>query len=308
MHTLQPERTSARATVADQQAIDWTCFKPFTSHFLGVSTFDASDTDQVRRYMDWDLFFRKWEFPLPFPDVLDDVHWGPPARALYTDARARLDELVGDNLRPEVVFGVWRASARGDQVLVETTGGTTVGLSFPRIQVSDSRSYCVADFIKPAMALRVGESDYLGGYALRLGTDVDRPAGQPATGQHDYRSLLTADLCELYRSALVDYLHYRLRRFIWAYCDDDDLSNEKVLTGTHQGIRVDVGGPECPGQTLQAQLLKQLGVDAWEDAGAFHLPGDRPSRVSSGFFLAHPQSRNLLSPFTGADRTPCLCP
>lgn len=126
--------------------------------------------------------------------------------------------------------------------------------------------------------------------------------GPLAAGRDEYQSLLATDLLALYRSAVADYLHYRLRRFIWAYCDDDDLSNEEVLTGQHQGIRVEMGGRECPDRTEQPKLLGLLGVGEWL---ASRSPDrvDSPSSVSCGYFFAHPKSRNFPSESTGRAST-----
>ena len=158
------------------------------------------------------------------------------------------------------------------------------------------------DFIKPAAALKAGESDYVGGYAIRLSEAVLEPVRQWEAAPDDYRAFLATDLCALYRQAVADYLHYRLRRFIWAYCDDDDLSNEEVLEGLHQGIRVDMGGPAFPSRAEQTKLLGLLGVDG---GATVCNPGgiDSPSSVLCGFFFAHPRSRNFPSETTPDEST-----
>lgn len=298
---------SPATATSTQPAIDWTGFEPFPSHFLGVSSFDASDSDKVRTYLDWNALFHKWEIRVRFPDALDDADWGDAARSLFQDANNLLtDWLTRGKLRTEVVFGVWRASAEGDQVVVRpgdpALGSQPVRLSFPRLPLPNGATYCVADFIKPAAALKAGESDYMGGYAVRLREAADESIGSLAADE--YRMLLSADLRDLYRSAVVEYLHYRLRRFIWAYCDDDDLSNEEVLTGQHQGIRVEIGGRECPGldgsgldgpdRAEQAKLLQLLNVADWVvDRNSNDV--DKPPLVVCGYFFAHPRSRNFPS-------------
>lgn len=156
----------------------------------------------------------------------------------------------------------------------------------------DGSTYCAADFIKPAAALKAGESDYIGGYAIRLGNVAGDLIGELAAKHDEYRSLLATDLLALYRSAVADYLHYRLRRFIWAYCDDDDLSNKEVLTGQHQGIRIEMGGRECPARSEQPKLLHLLEVSNWT-SGNNPDRADSPSSVACGYFFAHPKSRYL---------------
>jgi 5-methyltetrahydrofolate--homocysteine methyltransferase len=274
-------------------AIDWTGFNPVPSQFVGVATFDASDASQVRRYLDWEAFVRKWELPIGFPEVLDDAEWGDAARQLLADANELLSRwLSAGTLRAEVKFGVWEASAEGDQVTIHPENSASVAITFPRIPIPAGDLYCLADFIKPVTALQLGESDYMGGFAIRLRGPIDELVQSFITSRDEYRSLLARDLWELYRSAVADYLHYRLRRFIWAYCDDDDLSNEEVLAGLQQGIRIDTGAIECHDPSDETTLLGLLGVKEWLADGEVgeekHL-----SPVLSGYFLAHPRSRRL---------------
>lgn len=324
---LAPAGFSAAATPGPP-VFDWAGFKPFPAYFLGVAAFDASDADRVRTYLNWDALFRKWEIPVSFPSALDDADWGETARTLLRDANTLLNDwLAGGKLWAEVVYGVWRAGAEGDQVVVQP-GDTTpdtrtpdartpdartpVRLSFPRLPPApvgppkrhhpDGPTYCVADFIKPAAALMAGESDYIGGYAIRLGRVAGDLIGELAAGHDEYRRLLATDLLALYRSAVEDYLHYRLRRFIWAYCDDDDLSNEEVLTGQQQGIRIEMGGLECPDWAEQPKLLHLLGIGEWP-AGRSPDGTDSRSSVGCGYFFAHPCSRNFASESTGREWT-----
>jgi len=271
--------------------IDWPAFSPFPSRFVGVSTFDAADTDRVRTYLNWSELFRQWEIPVPFPDALDSPDWGATARSLLANANALLDAwIAGGLLRPEVTFGVWQAWAEGDQVVVQPPGGGAVRLTFPRLPVADGSSYCLADLIKPAALLTTGESDYIGGYTVRLDQRIGTGIQTWAAAEDDYRVFLATDLCALYRSAVADYLHYRLRRFIWAYCDDDDLSNTDIIEGIHQGIRVPIGDYACPSPVDRFGLSALLGLTP--DTGIVNDPAN-PLSADAGFFFAHPRARHF---------------
>ncbi|MGF7214948.1 cobalamin-dependent methionine synthase I [Spirosoma lacussanchae] len=259
--------------------IDWPAFSPFPSQFIGVSTFDAADTDRVRTYLNWSELLRQWEIPVSFPEALDSPDWNTTARSLLADANALLDGwIAGGLLRAEVTFGVWQARAEGDQVVVQPATGAAVRLTFPRLPLADGSSYCLADLIKPAALLTTAESDYIGGYAVRLDQRIGIAIQPWVAAEDDYRVFLANDLCALYRSAVADYLHYRLRRFIWAYCDDDDLSNTEIMEGLHQGIRVPVGNYACPGPVERSGLPELLGLA-------------NPLSAGCGFFFAHPRAR-----------------
>ena len=295
MTPFSPARTPSVPASPATVAIDWTRFKPFPSPFVGVTTFDASNSDQVRRYIDWAAVLHTWELPAGLPEVLDDAEWGATARRLLADANDLLTHWLSTGiLRTEVVVGVWPASAEGDQLVIRPGSSLPVRIAVPRIPDVAGISYCLADFIRPLDAQPTNVTDYIGGFAVRLHGPVDALIQDFTDSRDEYRALLANDLWLAYRSAVADYLHYRLRRFIWAYCDDDDLSNEELLAGHHQGIRVDSGSIACPDQAAEATLLALLAADSWAPDGSRQEKGDR-SPVLSGYFLAHPRSRTLAA-------------
>ena len=147
MTPLPPAPSEAPvAALPRPPAVDWAGFEPFPAQFLGVSLFDASDSDKVRTYLDWNAFLGKWEIPVSFPQVLDDAEWGDAARTLLHDANALLTEWLAEGkLRTDVVFGVWRASAEGDQVMIQPDDQPPVRISFPRLPLPGAETYCAAD-------------------------------------------------------------------------------------------------------------------------------------------------------------------
>ncbi len=274
---------------------NWQHVRAALPGFLGVDRFDASDSATVRTYLDWNRFFQKWDFPIRFPEVLDDAEWGAAARNLFEDANALFDELIAQQqIAPNVVFGVWPAHSEGQAVVVQNGDQPPVTLTFPQLsdQTLYAAPYCLANFIKPGTYLTEGESDYLGGYAIAVGEPLTRRLAQAQTEENLYQAYLLEDLGTLYASAVADYLHYRLRRFIWAYCDDDDLSNEEVVEGLHQGIRVVIGGRECPDSALKTSLFRLLGVDPADFPPSQHDPTNVIFNPC-GFFFANPKSRLL---------------
>src|SRR5690606_41615012 len=98
-------------------------------------------------------FFQAWELAGAFPKILEDGVVGRQATELYKDARAMLDRIIAEKwLRAKAVFGIWPASAIGDDVELETTDGDKVRLHFLRQQAdkpADRPDFCLADFIAP---------------------------------------------------------------------------------------------------------------------------------------------------------------
>lgn len=275
---------------------DWHNFEASYPGFLGESEFDATDSALIRTYLNWPAFFRKWELSAQFPDILHDHVLGPAAMKLFEDTNELLADLVIEKwLTPKVIFGVWRAWSTEQEVTVWKGNGSIFNFSFARQEVKDTvkTRYCLADFIKPKAYLKEGESDFIGGYIIHLG-DRMRVKKEIINSLGDkYVGYLIEDLCDMYLEAIADYLHYRLRRFIWAYCDDDDLSNEEVMLGLHQGIRVEIGGNECPDLSQLPQLIELLGV-AQKGYGLTEAITQDTLMTKCGLFFAHPLSRNFI--------------
>lgn len=140
MTLAPPTPADYPAATPGPSVFDWAGFEPFPAHFLGVAAFDASDTDRVRTYLNWDALFQKWEIPVGFAAVLDDADWGETANTLLHDANTLLNDwLAGGKLRTDVVFGVWRAGAGGDQVVVQP-GETTPDNRAPDARTPDART------------------------------------------------------------------------------------------------------------------------------------------------------------------------
>jgi len=90
--------------------------------------------------------------------------------------------------------------------------------------------------------------------------------------------------------ATAERLHEQVRKELWGYAADEQLSMEEMLVEHFQGIRPAVGYPSLPDVSLNFlldQLLgfSQIGIRLTE-SGAM-----RPHASVSGLMLAHPKSR-----------------
>lgn len=90
--------------------------------------------------------------------------------------------------------------------------------------------------------------------------------------------------------ACAEYLHERVRKELWGYVPDENLSVKDLLSVKYQGIRPAAGYPTQPDHTEKITMWKLLnaqeaiGIELTES-----LAMDPPSAVS-GLFLAHPES------------------
>lgn len=278
-------------------SFDWKKFEASQPGFLGEAEFDATDSSMVRTYLNWPSFFRKWELSAQFPDILHDPVQGSAASKLFEDTNELLASLIEEEwMAPKVIFGVWKAASEGQEITIWKEGDKQFDFQFIRQNVGGDGGfrYCLADFVKPKSYLKAGESDFIGGYVIHLGDRIRVKKEIVKSVGDKYSVYLIDDLCAMYLDAIADYLHYRLRRFIWAYCDDDDLSNEEVMLGLHQGIRVEIGGNECPDLAQLPQLIELLGVTE-RGFGLTEAICQDTSLTKCGLFFAHPLSRNFTT-------------
>ncbi|MCV5991027.1 hypothetical protein OFO94_33725, partial [Escherichia coli] len=61
--------------------------------------------------------------------------------------------------------------------------------------------------------------------------------------------------------AFAEYLHERVRKEIWGYAADEDLSNDDLIREKYQGIRPAPGYPACPEHTEKGPLWELLNVE-----------------------------------------------
>ena len=90
---------------------------------------------------------------------------------------------------------------------------------------------------------------------------------------------------------MTEYLHLIVRKEIWGYAPDEDLSVEELLSVKYDGIRPAYGYPACPDHSEKTKLFKLLNAE--ENTGitlteSFMM---NPGASVSGIYFANPNSR-----------------
>ena len=107
----------------------------------------------------------------------------------------------------------------------------------------------------------------------------------------DYNAIMTGLLADRLAEAFAEALHGRVRRELWGYAPDEQLSHDDLIREKYRGIRPAPGYPACPDHTEKGPLFDLL------DAGALvglHLTESyamTPASAVSGLYFAHPESR-----------------
>ena len=245
-------------------------------------------------YIDWTPFFRAWELRGRYPEILDDPDRGAAARELFDDAKELLDRILADGLlRAAGAARIWPAAAGDDDVILyasEERREEAARIHTLR-QQADKRgnrpNLALADFVAPAGS---GIRDWLGLFVVTAGLGLDRLVARLEREHDDYRALLARALADRLAEAFAERLHERVRREIWGYASEEDLTKEALIAERYAGIRPAPGYPACPDHTEKETILalldprRELGITLTETCAML------PAASVSGWYFSHPES------------------
>jgi 5-methyltetrahydrofolate--homocysteine methyltransferase len=280
---------------ANAYPADWTAHRPEKPSFLGVRAFDAYDLAELTRYIDWTPFFRTWELAGNYPRILEDPVVGEAATQLFADARAMLQRIVGEGwLKARGVIGFWPAAAVGDDVELYADEARTEAIAtvhFLRQQVAkrDGRAaLCLADFVAPRES---GVADWIGGFAVTAGIDIDARLTEFEARHDDYNAILLKALADRLAEAFAERMHERVRKEFWGYAPDEDFLNEDLIRERYRGIRPAPGYPACPDHTEKPELFRLLDATANAGITLTESMAMLPTAAVSGYYLSHPEAQ-----------------
>ena len=248
-------------------------------------------------YINWLYFFHAWGFESCYATVaqLHDCEgcrrsWiasfaqegernkATEAIRLFSDATKMLQNLE-DKICVQTKYRLCTANSDENDLLLDG-----VRLPLLRQQVSSSPNnicLCLSDFVRP---LESGIDDMVGVFAASVSDKIEADyASDP------YGLLMIQTLCDRLVEAGVELLHLNVRKHIWGYSPDEDLSIAALHAEHFQGIRPAVGYPSLPDQSINFILdsllnFKDIGVTLTEH-GAMH-----PHASVSGLMIAHPSA------------------
>jgi 5-methyltetrahydrofolate--homocysteine methyltransferase len=282
---------------ANALKLDWSQHKPHTPSFIGRREFKNFDLATLARYIDWGPFFQTWDLAGPYPAILQDEVVGEQARKLLADAQAMLTKLVdGRWLTANGVVGIYPAKRLGDDDMAlyadESRSGEPVlvwrGLRQQAEKTADAEghmrpSLALADFVSPT-------ADHVGCFAVTAGLGVEAREAIFAKALDDYGSIMFKALADRLAEAFAECLHERVRRELWGYAPQENLSTEELVAEKYPGIRPAPGYPACPDHSVKTAMFEllrceQIGMALTESLAM------TPAASVSGFYISHPESR-----------------
>jgi len=272
---------------------DWQQYTPPVAHRLGVSPVTAG-IETLRNYIDWTPFFMTWSLAGKYPRILEDEVVGEEAQRLFADANAMLDMLQREGtLNPRGVVGIFPANRVGDDIEIYADESRSEVLQVSRhlrqqTEKTGFANYCLADFVAPKGS---GKADYLGAFAVTGGLEEDALAEAYDAQHDDYNKIMVKALADRLAEAFAEYLHERVRKVIWGYAANENLSNEELIRENYQGIRPAPGYPACPEHTEKATIWQLLDVENHTGMKLTESFAMWPGAAVSGWYFSHPESK-----------------
>ena len=86
-------------------------------------------------------------------------------------------------------------------------------------------------------------------------------------------------------------MHEKVRKELWAYAPDENLSNEALIAEGYAGIRPAPGYPAQPDHTEKRTLFRLLDVEKEIDVKLTESCAMWPGAAVSGLYFSHPDAR-----------------
>lgn len=223
----------------------------------------------LRPYINWLYFYFAWGLS------------GKPQEAkdrMRAEAEQMLDSLE-TRYQTHAAVGLFEANSDGDDILIGDVRLPMLRQQHPTREGEPNLS--LADFIRPKAS---GVTDRIGVFA----TTVDLALEHDFLID-DYQRMLAQTLADRLAEATAEVLHMEVRRSLWGYAPDENLSVAELLREDFQGIRPAVGYPSMPDTSVNFIIdrlinLKQIGIRLTE-SGAM-----KPHASVSGLMFAHPKA------------------
>lgn len=268
--------------------IDWEKEKIDKPNFLGTKIIDNININALIPYIDWRFFFSAWELKKPYPEILQDKELGKEANKLFNDAKDILKELSKMNkLKCKAVIGIYPAYSINEEIFILKDNKETI-INTQRQQKANSSYLSLADYIAPK---ETGITDYIGCFALSSGLGIKEIVTEYKDAGDDYKALMIQLLADRLAEAFSEKLHEIIRKEIWGYVKNENLSIEDLFKAKYQGIRPAIGYPSLTNHSLKIKLFDLLNVT--ENIGVTLTESYMMVPTSSicGFYFANENAR-----------------
>ena len=277
--------------------LDWENFTPVKPNIIGEQVIEV-ELDVLVPYIDWTPFFRTWELFGKYPAILTDEIVGEQATSVFADAQEMLAVILKEKkLTAKGIYGIFPANQINDDdielIPPAPEGGVATKQVFLTLRQQSQKTkgapnIALADFIAPKDN---GITDYMGAFCVTTGFGVDEWAAEFEKDLDDYNSIMVKALADRFAEAFAEYLHEKVRKEIWGYASDENMSTEAMIAEEYKGIRPAPGYPACPDHLEKPTIWKLLNVEKEIGVTLTESMAMWPASSVSGYYFGNPQSK-----------------
>jgi 5-methyltetrahydrofolate--homocysteine methyltransferase len=188
------------------------------------------------------------------------------------------------------VVGFWQANASSDDTITVNYQQSTVDLFSLRQQVKKTAgqpNISLTDFVAPAST---NKQDHIGAFSVTI-HGIEEHIKRFQEQHDDYNKIMLQALADRLAEAFAELLHKKVRKELWGYAKDEQLSNEQLIKESYTGIRPAPGYPACPDHTEKYKLFELLGGEAATGIYLTESLAMYPAASVCGWYFSHPQSQ-----------------
>ncbi|OEF28486.1 methionine synthase [Vibrio rumoiensis] len=296
-HARKRPRTkpiTLEAARANKVAIDWQAYTPPAPVMSGVQVFEDIDVSLLRNYIDWTPFFLTWGLMGKYPSIFEHEEVGEEAKRIFDDAIALLEKVEQEGiLKASGMCAMFPANSVGDDIEVyadESRSEVIKVLHNLRQQTDKPKgpNYCLSDYIAPKDS---GKADWIGGFAVTGGIGERDLADAYKAAGDDYNAIMIQAVADRLAEAFAEYMHEKVRKEIWGYAPEENLTNNDLIREKYQGTRPAPGYPACPEHTEKGSLWELLKVEETIGMSLTTSYAMWPGASVSGWYFSHPESK-----------------
>ncbi len=262
-------------------------YVPPAPPFWGARLLEAPTKAVVPFINERSLYQFQWGFRKQGRRLEDFLGWAKQELRPVLKRMLRLCE-EEDILKPQALYGYWKAAGEGNDVVLFMEDGRTELCRFTLPRQAKEDGECIADFFRD-IDDGPENRDVIGLQVVTVGQKASDMARQwfEANRYQDYLYLhgLSVEVAE----AMAEYVHKRIRAEC-GFAAEDDRDIDKMLQQGYRGSRYSFGYPACPKLQDQLPLLslldgERIGVslsDEWQ----LH-----PEQSTSAIVVLHPRAK-----------------
>jgi 5-methyltetrahydrofolate--homocysteine methyltransferase len=283
-------------------SIDWKdpAMQPVKPKLVGKKVYKDFPIEDVVHAIDWTPFFQVWQlrgkFPnRDYPKIFNDEKVGSEAKKLFDEAQAMLKEFIDTKkLQMHAVVGIYDANSVGDDIEVYTDDSRSeVSCKFFSLRQQAEKEgsdpyFALSDFIAPKES---GVKDYVGMFVTTAGFGLHEICQIYKEKQDDYSFIMAEAIADRLAEAFAEVMHVMIRKELWAYAPDENLSTEDLLKVRYSGIRPAPGYPSQPDHTEKKAMWSLMKVHEEIDVELTDSMAMLPAASVSAMVFAHPQSQ-----------------